>query len=156
MGRTYRVLPLLLGLSTLMAGVLTPAAEAKRGPCIPGQKKPTCQIWKAKVFTTADGDTFNAKIWEGGRWTPRKDIRLLGVQAMELTDYSRAHGREGDCHAVAAAERFEELLQGPSVKRRRSVWPRSGRAARPPARAGGSGAGSRTSRAVAGTTPRQR
>ena len=118
MARTRLALPLLLTACALTTGVLAPAAEAKRGPCIPGQKKPTCRIWKAKVFTTADGDTFNAKIWENGHWTPRKDIRLLGVQAMELSNYSRAHGREGDCHAVAAAERLEELLQGPRVKRK--------------------------------------
>jgi hypothetical protein len=69
-------------------------------------------------MTVADGDTFNAKIREGGRWSTRKDIRLLGVQAMELTDYSRAHGRKGECHAVEATERLEYLLQGPKVKRR--------------------------------------
>src|SRR5687768_18246670 len=62
MARTRRVLPLLLLACTLMTGLLAPAAEAKRGPCIPGQKKPKCRIWKAKVFTVADGDTFNAKI----------------------------------------------------------------------------------------------
>lgn len=118
MARIRLGLPLFLLACTLVVCALAPAAEAKRGPCIPGQKKPTCHIWKAKVFTTADGDTFNAKIREGGHWSARKDIRLLGVQAMELHDYSRAHGREGDCHAVAAAERLEELLQGPSVKRK--------------------------------------
>src|SRR5688500_16360810 len=118
MARSLPLLPALLLTCTFTAGLLAPAAEAKRGPCIPGQKKPTCRIWKAKVFTTADGDTFNAKIWENGHWTPRKDIRLLGVQAMELSNYSRAHGREGDCHAVAAAERLEYLLQGARVKRR--------------------------------------
>ena len=119
MARTRLALPLLLIACALTTGVLAPAAEARRGPCIPGQKKPTCRIWKAKVFTTADGDTFNAKIFENGRWTPRKDIRLLGVQAMELSDYSRTGaGRKGDCHAVAAAERLEFLLQGPRVKRK--------------------------------------
>jgi endonuclease YncB( thermonuclease family) len=49
----------------------------------------------------------------------RRDIRLLGLQAMELTDYSRAHGRKGECHAVEAAERLEFLLQGRRVKRRK-------------------------------------
>ena len=118
MARTRQALsPLLLACAALI-GLPAPAAEAKRGPCIPGQKKPTCQIWTAKVFTVADGDTFNAKVREGGRWSKRKDIRLLGVQAMELTDYSRAHGRKGECHAVEAAERLEYLLQGPKVKRR--------------------------------------
>jgi endonuclease YncB( thermonuclease family) len=117
MARTRLALPLLL-VCLLAVGGLAPSAEAARGPCIPGTKKPKCQIWKAKVFTTADGDTFNAKIYEHGKWSKRRDIRLLGVQAMELSDYSRAHGRKGDCHAVAAAERFEDLLQGPKTKRR--------------------------------------
>ena len=115
MARIRRGLPLLLLACTL---AVSAPAEAKLGPCIPGQKKPTCHIWKAKVFTTADGDTFNAKIREGGHWTARKNIRLLGVQAMELTDYSRAHGRKGKCHGVEAAERLEFLLQGPKVKRK--------------------------------------
>ena len=115
MARIRLGLPLLLLL--LAWALFAPAAKAARGPCIPGQKKPSCQIWKAKVFTTADGDTFNAKIFEHGHWSARKDIRLLGVQAMELTDYSRAHGRKGNCHAVEAAERLEYLLQGPKVKR---------------------------------------
>jgi endonuclease YncB( thermonuclease family) len=118
MGRTRLAFPPLLLACAISAGLLAPVAEAKRGPCIPGQKKPTCRIWKAKVFTTADGDTFNAKIRERGRWSKRKDIRLLGVQAMELTDYSRAHGRKGECHGVEAAERLEDLLQGPKTKRR--------------------------------------
>jgi endonuclease YncB( thermonuclease family) len=118
MARTRRTFPALLLACAALIALLAPAAEAKRGPCIPGQKKPTCRIWTAKVFTVADGDTFNAKIRERGRWSTRKDIRLLGVQAMELTDYSRARGRKGECHAVEAAERLEYLLQGPKTKRR--------------------------------------
>ena len=105
MGRTHRVLSLLLGLSALMAGAVTPAAEARRGPCIPGQKKPTCRIWTAKVITVADGDTFNARIRERGRWSRRRDIRLLGVQAMELRDYSRAYGLNADSSARGLTRR---------------------------------------------------
>jgi endonuclease YncB( thermonuclease family) len=116
MARTRQSFLLLLAIA--LTGLWAPAADATRGPCIPGQEEPTCQVWTAKVFTTADGDTFNAKIFENGRWSARKDIRLLGVQAMELSDYSRAHGRKGDCHAVEAAERLEYLLQGPKVERK--------------------------------------
>jgi micrococcal nuclease len=61
----------------------------------------------------------NVRVWENGHWSVRRDIRLLGLQAMELTDYSRAHGRKGECHAVKAAERLEFLLQGRRVKRRK-------------------------------------
>jgi micrococcal nuclease len=119
--RTQRrlALPLLLAL-TALAGVLAPTADAvRRGPCIPGTKKPTCRVWTGKVMAVADGDTVNARIWQNGHWSERRDIRVLGLQAMELTDYSRAHGRKGECHAVAAAERLEFLLQGRRVKRRK-------------------------------------
>jgi micrococcal nuclease len=118
MRKTRLALPLLLALAAL-AGSLVPAAEARRAPCIPGLKKPTCRVWTAKAMTVADGDTVNVRIRQDGRWSERTDIRLLGVQAMELTDYSRAHGRRGECHAVAAAERLEFLLQGRRVKRRK-------------------------------------
>ena len=70
-------------------------------------------------MAVADGDTVNARVRENGRWSERQDIRLLGVQAMELRSYSRAHGRWGECHAVRAAKRLEFLLQGRRVKRRR-------------------------------------
>ena len=103
---------------TLVALVAAPAAEAKRGPCIPGQKKPKCRVWTGKVMAVADGDTINARIRTGGGLSRRTDIRLLGIQAMELTDYSRSRGRRGACHAVEAAERLEFLLQGRRVKRR--------------------------------------
>ncbi len=62
----------------------------------------------------------NVRVRENGRWSKRTDVRLLSLQAMELTDYSRAHGRRGECHAVAAAERLEFLLQGRRVKRRKA------------------------------------
>jgi hypothetical protein len=70
-------------------------------------------------MAVADGDTVNARIWENGHWSERRDIRLLGLQAMELTDYSRAHGRKGECHGVEAAERLEFLLQGRRVRRQK-------------------------------------
>ena len=70
-------------------------------------------------MTVADGDTVNVRIRQNGVWSARRDIRLVSIQAMELTDYSRKRGRKGDCHAVEAAERLEFLLQGRRVKRKR-------------------------------------
>jgi micrococcal nuclease len=99
--------------------ILAPAAEARRGPCIPGIKRPTCHVWTGKVVQVADGDTVNVRIRQNGRWSERRDIRLTGVQAMELRSYSRARGRRGACHARAAAERLERLLKGPRNKRRK-------------------------------------
>jgi endonuclease YncB( thermonuclease family) len=99
---------------------LTPAAEARRGPCIPGIKRPTCHVWTAKVMAVADGDTVNVRVRQRGRWSPRRDVRLTGVQTMELRSYSRVgRGRRGACHARAAAERLEDLLMGRRTKRRK-------------------------------------
>jgi endonuclease YncB( thermonuclease family) len=120
MRRTRRALPLLLAVAALGGLFATPADAVRRGSCIPGKKRPKCLVWTGKVMAVADGDTVNVRVWEGGHWSVRKDIRLLGLQAMELTDYSRKHGRrKGECHAVAAARRLEYLLQGPRVKRRK-------------------------------------
>jgi endonuclease YncB( thermonuclease family) len=109
------LLGLLLGLL-----MLAPAAEARRGPCIPGIKRPTCHVRIAKVMAVADGDTVNVRIRQGRGWSARRDVRLTGVQAMELRSYSRVgRGRRGACHARAAAERLEDLLMGRRTKRRR-------------------------------------
>ena len=109
------LLGLLLGLLTL-----APAAEARRGPCIPGIKRPTCHVRTAKVMAVADGDTVNVRIRQGRGWSSRRDVRLTGVQTMELRSYSRVgRGRRGACHARAAAERLEDLLMGRRTKRRR-------------------------------------
>jgi hypothetical protein len=86
---------------------------------MPGFKTPKCRVWTAKAMAVADGDTVNVRIRQNGRWGPRQDVRLLGLQAMELTDYSRTHGRRGECHAVKAAQRLEFLLQGRRIKRRK-------------------------------------
>ena len=100
--------------------ILAPTAEARRGPCIPGIKRPTCYVWTAKVMAVADGDTVNVRVRQNGRWSERRDVRMTGVQAMELTSYSRVgRGRRGACHARAAAERLERLLKGPRNKRRK-------------------------------------
>src|SRR5688500_8743256 len=101
---------LALGIAVLLAAVALPqAASARRGPCIPGQKKPTCRIWTGKVKPVDDGDTINVDI-AGDLTSRRLKVRLIGVQAMELRSYSRYHGRSGECHAVEAAERVEQLL----------------------------------------------
>ena len=99
--------------------LFVPAAEARRGPCIPGNKGPTCYVQTAKVMEVADGDTVNVRIRQGGRWSVRRDIRMTGLQTMELRSYSRVgRGRRGACHARSAAERLEDLLMGPRTKRR--------------------------------------
>ena len=85
-------------------------AHAARGPCIPGKKKPTCRIWTGTVGPVDDGDTITVDIARDGSSKPKK-IRLTGIQAMELTRYGAKRGRLGDCHAVEAAERLEEIIR---------------------------------------------
>ena len=114
--RRLAITPLGLTVLLSLAGLLAPAAEARRGPCVPGQKKPTCQIRTAKVKAVADGDTINAKIKETDGFSERTDIRLIGVQAMELTEYSRKKGRKGECHSIEATERLEDLVLGRTVR----------------------------------------
>jgi endonuclease YncB( thermonuclease family) len=70
-------------------------------------------------MAVADGDTANVRIRQNGGWSVRRDVRLTGVQTMELRSYSRARGRRGACHARSATERLEDLLMGPRTKRRK-------------------------------------
>jgi endonuclease YncB( thermonuclease family) len=71
-------------------------------------------------MAVADGDTVNVRVRQNGRWSVRRDVRLTGIQTMELRSYSRVgRGRRGACHARAAAERLEDLLMGPRTKRRK-------------------------------------
>jgi endonuclease YncB( thermonuclease family) len=114
--RGLALAPLGLAVFIALAGLFAPAADARRGACVPGQKKPKCQVWTAKVKAVADGDTINLKIKEKGGFSERRDVRLIGVQAMELTEYSRKKGRAGECHAVEATERLEELILGRTVR----------------------------------------
>lgn len=100
---------LVLAVALFAMVVLAPVASAARGPCIPGKKKPKCFIWTGKVGPVNDGDTIDARI--RGLGTKRRKIRLTGVQAMELTVYGRKKGRKGECNAVKAAERLEQLIR---------------------------------------------
>jgi endonuclease YncB( thermonuclease family) len=79
---------------------------------VPGQKKPTCRIWKAEVRAVSDGDTVNAKIKRVSR---EQRVRLIGLEAMELTEYNPAR-RRGECHSVEATERLENLVLNRTVR----------------------------------------
>jgi endonuclease YncB( thermonuclease family) len=98
-----RLLPLL---ALVAAGFALPAAAgASTGPCARGG--PTCHFWTGKVTFIADGDTIDVRI--GGAVHP---IRITGINAMELTRYSKYPGRRrGDCQGVAATNRLEHLLR---------------------------------------------
>ena len=101
-----------------IALIAVPAASAATVPCVVGTKAPKCKVWTAKVKFAADGDTFRPRIKEGKTWTPRgqKTVRMTGIQAPELSSYSRAHGRKGNCMGVEAAETLESLIKRRTVR----------------------------------------
>ena len=104
----------LLGLAaalTLLL-VIAPAASAAKVPCVVGTKAPKCKVWTAKGTVAADGDTFRPKVKEGKKWSEKVTVRMIGIQAPELSSYSRAHGRKGNCLGVEAAEELDKLLKG--------------------------------------------
>ena len=108
----------LLGLTAALfiALIAVPTAHAARVPCVVGQKAPKCKVWTAKVKFAADGDTFRPQIKEGKKWSPKKTVRMTGIQAPELSSYSRAHGRKGNCLGVEAAEELEKLIKRRTVR----------------------------------------
>jgi endonuclease YncB( thermonuclease family) len=99
---------LLFSLLILLA--LPAAASARSGACVVGQPGALCSVWKAKVISVNDGDTLDVDL-TGDRSTRRSRIRIAGLQAMEQSSYS-ARSRAGDCHAVEATSRLEQLVRG--------------------------------------------
>ncbi len=123
-----RLVPVLALLVLVLAPAAAPAAS---GPCRPGG--PQCTFSTARVVHVHDGDT--VEVLERGR---ARRIRITGIQAMEMRVYSGIRSRRrGECHAVAATNRLEQLLG------------RKGRTIRLGAQSLGSRSGSRLRRTVA-------
>ena len=95
--------------------VLAPAANAKRIPCVLGEKSPKCLVWTAKVHLADDGDTVKARILKGKKFGPRERVRVTGIQAPELFNYSRK-SRRGACMGVEATETLEHLVHNSTVR----------------------------------------
>jgi endonuclease YncB( thermonuclease family) len=105
----------------LLAGALLPvplavataggaaAADPTSGPCLENGTGPTCSYWYGTLAGVNDGDGVDVDLEGDGTSTP-VSIRLNGIQAMELTRYSDVGDREGQCHAVEAADRLEEVV----------------------------------------------
>jgi endonuclease YncB( thermonuclease family) len=99
---------LLLGLLLIAGSAQAGVSDARTGPCLgPGQAGPTCHFWNAKVVSINDGDTIGVRI--NGRG-PERQVRFIGVQAMELHRYNPRHWA-GECHSVAAAKRVRQLIR---------------------------------------------
>jgi endonuclease YncB( thermonuclease family) len=104
--RTSLVIALL---AALFAALLPAAAHARRGACVVGVPGPGCDVWTGTVRSVNDGDTIDVDV-DGDGTTRSRRIRFAGVQAMEQTAYA-ARNRAGDCHAVEATERLEQLVR---------------------------------------------
>ena len=108
-----RLIPFLL--IALAAAALPAAASAKSGRCLKASG-PQCYLWDGKVTFVADGDTVYVDI-AGDGTTRARHIRIGGLNAMEQTVYtSRAAQRRGECHAVEATARLDQLLKAARYK----------------------------------------
>ncbi len=100
---------ILLALALALLAATPASAQVAGGPCFPGSPA-TCRFWAGKVTSVADGDTIDVDI-DGDGSGPRR-VRLIGINATELSRYSRtATRRRGACHAVEATARLEALLR---------------------------------------------
>ena len=110
--------PLLLLLTFLTAATVVPAAAeaAGRGQCLLRKSGPQCYTWTGKVTFVADADTIYVDVHGDGS-RARLPVRITGINAMEQTTYSsRAARRRGECHAVEATSRLEQLLKPAKYK----------------------------------------
>ena len=105
-----RAVAVLSAAAALLAAAATPVSAASTA-CRPGADSPVCQVWTGTVSWVPDGDTPLVDVAGDGTATPRS-IRLIGVQAMEQTVYDRVPSRRrGECHALAATARVEQLVK---------------------------------------------
>ena len=116
MSRAVRLVVLLALAGTL---VLPAAAQARSGPCLPDYPNGAqCRVWHGTVRYVDDGDTLDADVPGDGLGGLLR-VRIIGAQAMEQTSY-RAAQRSGDCHALDATNRLEQLVR--RSKRRIRNW----------------------------------
>ena len=90
-----RALPLLV---LALLGAAPAAHAARRAPCKETGGRPLCGFRDVKAVFIADGDTIRVR--EGGLI---RTIRFTGINAMELTRYSKYPSRRrGACHGLEA------------------------------------------------------
>ena len=119
------ILTAALGLLPSLAAA--PSASAGgRGPCLDSGQGPTCTFWTGKVTFVADGDTIDVDI-DGDGARGAKTVRFTGINAMELTRYSKYPSRRrGACHGLEATSVVERYIKRSRWKVRLSAQnPRS-------------------------------
>jgi endonuclease YncB( thermonuclease family) len=96
----------------LAAGAAAEAAEARIAQCLPPASEYSCNVWNGKVTYVGDGDTIYVDVDGDGRRASDR-VRLTGINTTELSVYSRsAAERRGECHALEATARLEQLIRG--------------------------------------------
>ena len=109
--RSRSLLRPLAALSSVLAVALSAALVPAVGAQASGSYSKT-----GVVTAVDDGDTVDVDIAGDGTSTPIR-IRLTGIQAMEMTKYSRDPAlQRGDCHAIAATRRLTALILNKTVK----------------------------------------
>jgi endonuclease YncB( thermonuclease family) len=124
LARMRRGLPVLA--AALLAATLAAdtAAAAKRAPCAEGAKRPRCTFQDARAIFIADGDTIRVKL--AGR---TRNIRFTGINAMELSRYSKYPSRRrGACHGLEATAFVERAVKRSGWKVRLAAQKLSSRA----------------------------
>jgi endonuclease YncB( thermonuclease family) len=106
---------LCIALALAFTAALAGDAAARTGSClVPGNKTP-CKVWTGHVTWIDDGDTFRVDL-DGDRSRAAIKVRITGINAQEQTVYTMdPRRRRGECHAVEATARLEQLI-------RRSRW----------------------------------
>ena len=111
-----RLITLLTSLLLIAVAVPAAADAASRGQCLLRNSGPQCYVWSGKVTFVGDGDTVRVDIDGDGSKTQYR-VRITGINAMEQTTYpSRASARRGECHAVEATARLDQLLKASKYK----------------------------------------
>jgi endonuclease YncB( thermonuclease family) len=100
------VLAAVLAVAPLLTGAVPAAAQLATARCLEDGTGPACLTWTGTVTAVSDGDTLDVRLDDG----TTQRVRVNGLQATELTTYSRTPARRrGECHALEATARLEQL-----------------------------------------------
>jgi endonuclease YncB( thermonuclease family) len=79
---------------------------------MPATTAPMCHFWGGKLKFVDDGDTVDVKLPTSTGKVKTVRVRITGIQAMEQTVYnSHPRKRRGDCHALPATARLDQLMR---------------------------------------------
>jgi endonuclease YncB( thermonuclease family) len=100
----------MLALASAVAAA--PAHAEWTGSCRPATSSPTCHFWKGKATFVDDGDTIDVRLPTSTGRHKVVRVRIIGIQAMEQRVYTRdPRKRRGECHALPATARLEQLIR---------------------------------------------